>query len=141
MRMLLNHTKFMEEAFGESGVSTSSGGGKVGGVRPGRRAGKGATRRNGRMYPPSDKAWLEKWRVELKIAGRQYYRLVEMLILLHLDPTDVLAAKAYRLQVKERLYRFNYEVLAQLEDKDRLEKLEETFQSLKQDYQRILAMV
>ena len=39
---------------------------------------------------------------------RQYHRLVEMLILLHLDPTDTLAAKTYRLQVKERLYRFNY---------------------------------
>lgn len=39
---------------------------------------------------------------------RQYHRLVEMLILLHLDPADTLAAKTYRLQVKERLYRFNY---------------------------------
>ena len=33
---------------------------------------------------------------------------VMMLILLHLDPADILGAKAYRLQVKERLYRFNY---------------------------------
>jgi hypothetical protein len=31
-----------------------------------------------------------------------------MLIQLHLSPTDARAAKAYRLQVKERLYRFNY---------------------------------
>jgi len=31
-----------------------------------------------------------------------------MLIQLHLKPTDARAAKAYRLQVKERLYRFNY---------------------------------
>jgi hypothetical protein len=31
-----------------------------------------------------------------------------MLIQLHLNPTDARAAKAYRLQVKERLYRFNY---------------------------------
>ena len=31
-----------------------------------------------------------------------------MLIQLHLNPTDTRAAKAYRLQVKERLYRFNY---------------------------------
>ena len=97
-----------------------------------------------------------------------------MLIQLHLNPTDVRAAKAYRLQVKERLYRFNYvsannstfncvlflserlvvvtmhgadcllcmqEVLAQLEEKDRLEKLEETFQSVCEDYRRILAML
>ena len=31
-----------------------------------------------------------------------------MLIMLHLDPTDVQSAKAFRLQVKERLYRFNF---------------------------------
>jgi hypothetical protein len=31
-----------------------------------------------------------------------------MLIQLHLNPADVRATKAYRLQVKERLYRFNY---------------------------------
>jgi hypothetical protein len=31
-----------------------------------------------------------------------------MLVLLHLDPTDARAQKAYRLQVKERLYRFNF---------------------------------
>lgn len=43
--------------------------------------------------------------------------------------------------MKERLYRFNYEVLVQLEEKERLEKLEETFQSVRGDYQRILAMV
>lgn len=33
------------------------------------------------------------------------------------------------------------EVLAQLEEKERLEKLEETFQSVSEDYRRILAML
>ena len=33
------------------------------------------------------------------------------------------------------------EVLAQLEEKERLEKLEETFQSVYEDYRRILLMV
>jgi histone acetyltransferase 1 len=33
------------------------------------------------------------------------------------------------------------EMLVQLEEKERLEKLEETFQSVRQDCQRILAMV
>jgi len=75
------------------------------------------------------------------MAGRQFHRLAEMLIQLHLNPADARAAKAYRLQVKERLYRFNYEVLAQLEDKERLEKLEETFQTVCEDYRRILAML
>ena len=39
---------------------------------------------------------------------RQFHRLIEMLIQLHLNPADARAIKAYRLQVKERLYRFNY---------------------------------
>jgi len=93
------------------------------------------------MGPPVDKAWAEKWRMDLKIAGRQFQRLVEMLILMHLDPADMRAARAYRLQVKERLYRFNFEILAQLDKQERLEKLEETFQSLREDYLRILAMI
>lgn len=37
---------------------------------------------------------------------------MEMLILMHLNPTDIQAARAYRLQVKERLYRFNFVGLA-----------------------------
>ncbi len=79
-----------------------------------------------------------------------------MLILYRLDPLDVHDAKAYRLQVKERLYRFNFvgvhvpistivlicleEILAQLEKQERLDKLEETFQNVQDDYQRILKM-
>ena len=39
---------------------------------------------------------------------RQFHRLVEMLILKHMDPADERANRAYRLQVKERLYRFNF---------------------------------
>lgn len=31
-----------------------------------------------------------------------------MLVLKHMDPSDERANRAYRLQVKERLYRFNY---------------------------------
>ena len=79
-----------------------------------------------------------------------------MLILHHLDPLDIHAAKAFRLQVKERLYRFNFvgicismptivliyfkEILAQLEKQERHDKLEETFQIVRDDYQRILKM-
>jgi len=84
---------------------------------------------------------MEKWRVELKIASRQFHRLCEMLILRNLDPADVHAAKAFRLQVKERLYRFNYEILMQLEKPERTAKLEETFQNVREDYLRILEMI
>jgi len=93
------------------------------------------------MGPPAEKGWVEKWRKDLKIAGRQFHRLVEMLIVLHLDPSDSRAERAFRLQVKERLYRFNYEILVQLEKEERLEKLEETFQSVREDYSRILGMI
>ena len=82
-----------------------------------------------------------------------------MLQLLNLDPLDARAFKAFRIQVKERLFRFNYvscppthvshfrarisaqEILVQLEKQERLEKLEETFQNVVEDYRRILAMV
>ena len=61
LQMLLGHEKFMEEAI----CATSSGGGRVGKV------GKAARARasKGKLGPPTDKAWAEKWRKELKIAG------------------------------------------------------------------------
>ncbi|KAF9466258.1 acyl-CoA N-acyltransferase [Collybia nuda] len=142
LKMLLSDHRFMEEGFGSSEIS--HGGGRVGGIGRGGRSGRGgntAPNMNGKMGPPSDKVWVEKWRSDLKIAGRQFQRLIEMLILLRLDPSDARALRAFRLQVKERLFRFNFEILAQLEKKERLEKLEETFQSVREDYARILAMI
>ncbi|TFK46408.1 histone acetyltransferase type B [Heliocybe sulcata] len=130
LKMLLSHKQFMDGALGPS---ASTAGGKV----PKR---KGATAK-GKLGPPADKGWVEKWRRDLKMAGRQFSRLIEMLILLHMDPVDTVAAKAYRIQVKERIYRFNFEVLAQMEKPERQEKLEETFQSVKEDYLRILSSV
>ncbi len=88
-----------------------------------------------------------------------------MLILKHLDPNDKQANKAFRLQLKERLFRFNFvrllflefavdnswlltwlclqtqELLMQVDKEERQLKLEETFQSVCEDYRRILAMV
>lgn len=80
-----------------------------------------------------------------------------MLILLRLDPADARAMRSYRLQVKERLYRFNFvrdafpnavcrsfatqEVLVHLDKEERLEKLEETFQGVREDYLRIVGLL
>ncbi|KAF8061629.1 histone acetyltransferase type B catalytic subunit [Lyophyllum atratum] len=142
LRTLLSHERFMEEGFG--GVAVSHGGGRVGGVGRAGKSGRGGnvkTSVTSKMGPPSDKVWVETWRSDLKIAGRQFQRLTEMLILSRLDPSDVRAMRAYRIQVKERLYRFNFEILAQMEKEERLEKLEETFQSVVEDYGRILAMI
>ncbi|KIY48309.1 histone acetyltransferase type B [Fistulina hepatica ATCC 64428] len=141
LKMLLGLDKFMEEGFG-SRSGASYGGGRVGGVgMRGKSGHAGAQMTSGKIGPPTNKAWAEKWRTQLKIASRQFQRLIEMLILLRLDTRDARAVKAYRLQVKERLYRFNYEILAQLEKEERLEKLEETFRSVKEGYSRILATV
>ncbi|KAI0684150.1 histone acetyltransferase type B catalytic subunit [Cytidiella melzeri] len=131
LRLLLGLEKFVSEGFGDG----SNGGG------PDRRGKGKEKRRRGKMGPPTEKGWAEKWRTELKIAGRQFSRLVEMLQLRSLDETDTLAMRAFRLQVKERLYRFNFEVLMQLEKEDRQQKLEETFQTVCDDYRRILEMI
>lgn len=144
LRMLLANENFMKEGFGNEAVS--HGGGKVRKRKTRARANpmgasSGMVKGTGKMGPPIDKAWAETFRTQLKVAGRQWQRLMEMLILMHLNPTDTQAARAYRLQVKERLYRFNFEILAQLDKEERLEKLEETFQSLREDYLRILEMI
>ena len=70
LKMLLANEKFMGEGFGPQAVSSN--GGKVGGVGNGRKArGKGRTMRAGagKMGPPAERTWLEKWRTDLKIAG------------------------------------------------------------------------
>ena len=58
--MLLGLKQFMEEGFGTNGSSTV---GKVGPIRRTRSSS------GGKMGPPMNKAWAEKWRVQLKIAG------------------------------------------------------------------------
>lgn len=61
LKMLLGLRQFMEEGFGTGGQST---GGGVGPIRR-TKSSSGA----GKMGPPANKAWAEKWRVQLKIAG------------------------------------------------------------------------
>jgi len=133
LRFLLKLEEFIEEAYGEGGQSGGEGG---------ERKGKGrAVVMKGKLVPPVDKAWVETWRRKLKIATRQFERLVEMLTLRRLDPGDEGALRAFRLQVKERLYRFNFEILVTLDEKERKEKLEETFQSVIDGYQGILTLI
>lgn len=62
LKMLLNNERFMQEGFGSNVVS--HGGGRVGG-----KAGRTKSKAQGKMGPPVEKGWAEKWRVELKIAG------------------------------------------------------------------------
>lgn len=71
LAMLLGHAAFMSEGFGDDAVS--HGGGRVGRVKrtTARTAAQGTKRKatGGKMGPPADRAWLEGWRKDLKIAG------------------------------------------------------------------------
>ena len=133
---------------GEGGLEGFQGNGNGNGVLVGvgRRRGGGRGGGGGKMGPPVERAWAEKWRVELKLASvsflfllhfydseiplsdeewcllmigvgvggysiflqRQFHRLLEMLNLKNLDTGDKLAYRAFRLYVKERLFRFNF---------------------------------
>ena len=59
LRMLLGLDKFIAEGFGDSSVAG-------GPDRHGKGKGK---KRQGKMGPPVERAWAEKWRANLKIAG------------------------------------------------------------------------
>jgi histone acetyltransferase 1 len=61
LKMLLNKQDFMQEAFGDKSLSS-------GGVGPKRRTRTGGSG-GGKIGPPAVKSWVEKWRVQLKIAG------------------------------------------------------------------------
>ena len=71
LKMLLSNQQFMSEGFGGQ---ESHGGGRVGGIGRGGKSGRGGAKKEasaskGRLVPPVDKVWAEKWRKDLKIAG------------------------------------------------------------------------
>ncbi|RXK37212.1 histone acetyltransferase type B catalytic subunit [Tremella mesenterica] len=84
--------------------------------------------------------WEMGLRKKYKIAQRQFDRLLEMLLLRRLDRSDPVKVKAYRLHVKARLYRFNYEMLCQMSLEERKEALSKTYESVIEDYDRILSI-
>jgi histone acetyltransferase 1 len=67
LRLLLGLEKFMAEGFGE---------GSLGGGPDRRNKGK-EKRRLGKMGPPVEKGWAEKWRTDLKIAGVSFFLWLE----------------------------------------------------------------
>lgn len=72
LRMLLAQERFMSEGFGTQSVTASHGGGRVQKARSRLRvtqSSSGSSKSRGKMGPPVDKAWSEKWRRDLKIAG------------------------------------------------------------------------
>lgn len=66
LQMLLAHEQFMEEAFGPQEMRAV---GSIGRPRKAGRAEAGEQEASkGKLVPPADKPWVEKWRKDLKIA-------------------------------------------------------------------------
>lgn len=98
---------------------------------------------------------IEAIRLEAKIAHRQFYRVLEMHLMSQLpdsvQPSMELDDKAvptkaerrqlrlWQLFVKQRVYRKNRDALSELELPERIDKLQETVQSIELEYARILA--
>lgn len=96
-------------------------------------------------------SWRDATKKEWKLAARQWARVLEMGLLTKLYEFEGNASLAkskkkdrearetmYRLMVKERLWRFNYEILAPMEKSERRETLQSTYESVKDDYERLL---
>ncbi|KAI1811256.1 histone acetyltransferase type B catalytic subunit [Poronia punctata] len=98
---------------------------------------------------------LEQIRVKAKIAPRQFSRLVEMHLMsmlpdsvrpqgdamsetLDAPPADQKLYTLWRLLLKQRLYRRNALILAELELTERIYKLDETVNNVEWEYARIL---
>ncbi|KXJ94668.1 acyl-CoA N-acyltransferase [Microdochium bolleyi] len=98
---------------------------------------------------------LEKLRVKVKIAPRQFWRLVEMHLMSTLPESvrpaaDMSALKPaptkvdehvytlWRLLLKQRLYRRNISILGEFEVTERILKLNETVSNVEGEYARIL---
>jgi histone acetyltransferase 1 len=102
-----------------------------------------------------DMSKLEKIRMKTKIAPRQFSRLVEMHLMSMLPASvrpqgddmsnkskapkaDQNAYSLWRLLLKQRLYRRNVLILAELETAERIYKLDETVNNVEWEYARIL---
>lgn len=90
-------------------------------------------------------------------------RCIEIYLLQHLDKRKASDYKSYRLQVKARLYKFNLvsvmafviylsshrlmpymswqDALRDMEANERLEKLQETYKGVEEDYHRIIELI
>ncbi|KAG0380175.1 histone acetyltransferase 1 [Mortierella sp. AD032] len=93
------------------------------------------------LQAPVKKDRIEQVAATYKLTKRQVARCFELALLRNLDKRNKAQYKAFRLQVKERLYKHNAEALATLDKEDRIEKLHETFLSVEEDYHRLLALL
>lgn len=102
-----------------------------------------------------DMAALENLRIKVKIAPRQFARLVEMHLMSKLpdsvrprpgdqekkdkpSPEDKHLYTLWRILLKQRLYRRNVTILGEFEIPERIMKLDETLENVEWEYARIL---
>ncbi|RPB22285.1 histone acetyltransferase type B [Terfezia boudieri ATCC MYA-4762] len=94
------------------------------------------------LKPPANSstpAWpYNAKRIKSKLAPKQFAQCVEMELLWKLNKNDQKAYKQYRLLVKARIYKQNKDVMAQLDRLERIDKLEETYRHVEDDYFRQL---
>ncbi|CAG8464272.1 1734_t:CDS:2, partial [Racocetra persica] len=90
------------------------------------------------LKAPVDRNVFNELQKKYKLNKRQMARCIEIELLRNLNKTDPVAYKAYRLQVKQRLYLWNEDILRQLDRAERIQKLEETFKGLEEDYHSII---
>ena len=86
--------------------------------------------KGGKLGPPVDAEWSEEQRRLFKIPPRQWSRLVEMIQLMHIDPSEEEQVKAYRLQVKARIHKQNRDKLSQVSRADRIKTLHERYEDI-----------
>lgn len=85
-----------------------------------------------------DEEWMDEQQDALKLETRQWHRLVEMALLAQFpEPRH---ARATRLLIKRRLYDKNRDVLLELDDATRKDKLQTGYERLVEDYRRILGL-
>lgn len=104
--------------------------------------------------PLEDATWYETTRREWKLATRQFARVLELALRKQIaagangkqngKPAKGKGKKAqdadrdYRLLVKERLHRQNYEILAAMEKPEKKDTLQQTYESVVDEYDRLL---
>ncbi|OMJ30320.1 Histone acetyltransferase type B catalytic subunit [Smittium culicis] len=80
---------------------------------------------------------------KLKFSTKQLTRIFELGHLYHLKSksTESEDMRNYRVCVKKRIFKQNYDILISLSDAERKDKLKDTFNNVYQDYLRILSLV
>lgn len=91
-----------------------------------------------KVTPSVDSKWVEETRHKLKLEKRQFARLLEIILLYKLKHTKEVSKKDVRLFIKRRLYIKNKDGLSTLDENTRKDKLQTAYESLEEDYYRIL---